>query len=728
VVIGDPQYWNANDERTTGNADTVTEINCYAQKSTGCTTGPNGTPIRDILGVIVAGDLTQGGLDGRGECIWLPHDCVAGGDQWGDFVANFGLTGSEGALKVPVFEGYGNHDQDPWKPPSVSWTDHWAMRYSDAGYAEPTLFSCWPSTSCRAAIDWQRPVVSQVETRNSNRVVLDGPSARSITNSGPGGHYSWDWGGIHFVQLNEHAGEPGVPGPRSSYAQDSLGFLRSDLSTHAANNEPVVIVQHFGFDPFSTGADAEQATISQTSGGTIQPLPSDSRIKVADGQCLDTLGHTIGKKAVVTAADCQPSPTSGGPFVTLTGEIRGLADKCLDLQNGDVTRGVVLNACNGGPNQRWTYNSDRIAWAGSVGGYCLDVVPQSGGAPNSVQVTVSICSSSTSQQWFYDTSYERYTNQAFRGFCLDVRLANTGNGTAVQIFGCNGTGAQRWTFPQDSQSFVGPSGYIEGPDQQCIDVINNRAVLGTGVRLYGCNKSQAQTWTFDDDGTLRFRNGYCLSAVVGAQATLAFCDLHDHSQLWTENVFLTPSGDLAYRIEGPGNACLEAPSSGGVEQLESHICNDTNDRQWWSPIVGVFRTVAGQCLDANGGGSHAVHLWGCDQGNTNQLWTFTPESELFNPLSTRGYLFVTGDWWSIDERNALAKTISPYNVVAFFTGHEHPTAALYPFGSIDTFSTRASFFSAFYYVTMDQGVMTVSLRSKDQNGTWRWSPSFTTTY
>lgn len=46
-------------------------------------------------GVLVAGDLTEGG--------WPP--------EWSQFEAMFGLTGREGLLRYPVFEGAGNHDK-----------------------------------------------------------------------------------------------------------------------------------------------------------------------------------------------------------------------------------------------------------------------------------------------------------------------------------------------------------------------------------------------------------------------------------------------------------------------------------------------------------------------------------------------------------------------------------------------------------------------------------------
>lgn len=47
-------------------------------------------------GVLIAGDLTEGGTAA----------------QWRQFAAHYGLTGAEGVLKYPVYEGTGNHDRD----------------------------------------------------------------------------------------------------------------------------------------------------------------------------------------------------------------------------------------------------------------------------------------------------------------------------------------------------------------------------------------------------------------------------------------------------------------------------------------------------------------------------------------------------------------------------------------------------------------------------------------
>jgi 3',5'-cyclic AMP phosphodiesterase CpdA len=62
---------------------------------------PRGEAIAKPRGVLISGDLTDGG-----------HPT-----QWAKFVAAFGLDGTDGKLRYPVFEDAGNHDK--WGGPYV---------------------------------------------------------------------------------------------------------------------------------------------------------------------------------------------------------------------------------------------------------------------------------------------------------------------------------------------------------------------------------------------------------------------------------------------------------------------------------------------------------------------------------------------------------------------------------------------------------------------------------
>lgn len=59
--------------------------------------------------------------------------------------------------------------------------------------------------------------------------------------SANGYHYSWDWDSVHFVNLNLYPSA-------GTDAQDSFGFLVSDLANNVGNSgRPIVLYHHYDF-------------------------------------------------------------------------------------------------------------------------------------------------------------------------------------------------------------------------------------------------------------------------------------------------------------------------------------------------------------------------------------------------------------------------------------------------------------------------------------------------
>ncbi|MFE2415926.1 ricin-type beta-trefoil lectin domain protein [Streptomyces hokutonensis] len=86
------------------------------------------------------------------------------------------------------------------------------------------------------------------------------------------------------------------------------------------------------------------------------------------------------------------------------------------------------------------------------------------------------------------TTSDTATGVAIKGLagkCVDVNGANSANGTAVQLYDCNGSAAQQWT--------VGSDGTIRALGK-CLDVNAGGTADGTKVQLYDCNGSAAQKW------------------------------------------------------------------------------------------------------------------------------------------------------------------------------------------------------------------------------------------
>jgi chitinase len=86
--------------------------------------------------------------------------------------------------------------------------------------------------------------------------------------------------------------------------------------------------------------------------------------------------------------------------------------------------------------------------------------------------------------------------------CVDVAGANTANGTAVQLYDCNGTAAQRWT--------VASNGSLQALGK-CMDVTSGGTANGTKVQLWDCNGTGAQQWRQGANNSLiNPQSGRCL--------------------------------------------------------------------------------------------------------------------------------------------------------------------------------------------------------------------------
>ncbi|MGW3140359.1 lectin [Streptomyces sp. NPDC001139] len=72
------------------------------------------------------------------------------------------------------------------------------------------------------------------------------------------------------------------------------------------------------------------------------------------------------------------------------------------------------------------------------------------------------------------------------GKCLDVAGADSADGTAVQLYDCNGTTAQQWT--------VGSDGTVRALGK-CLDVTGNSTADGAKVQLWTCTGGANQKWT-----------------------------------------------------------------------------------------------------------------------------------------------------------------------------------------------------------------------------------------
>lgn len=171
------------------------------------------------------------------------------------------------------------------------------------------------------------------------------------------------------------------------------------------------------------------------------------------------LGLAASVAAMATAmvagsgAMAQASSASTGhikPFDGVFNPIKNVGNGlCLQPVNPVPNSPVVQKRCDGTVIQGWEYRRD------SLGGY--DFINQASGAclnafikaENGAPIGLDTCRSVSNER--FDTSplpnvtiMQSMIGGRDNGFCVDVPGASTQEGLQVQLWGCNGTLAQRW--------------------------------------------------------------------------------------------------------------------------------------------------------------------------------------------------------------------------------------------------------------------------------------------
>lgn len=162
-----------------------------------------------------------GGLVGTPRGVVLPGDLIenSAANLWRDYSAAFGIR-KEGAVKLPVYDALGNHE-------------------------------FYGSTF--------NAISSAFRQRNLERKNDPAYSIKDLDSSNY--HYSWEWDGIFFVNLNVFGGAPKgfVNGTPNAFG--SLDFLRRTLEKHVGRSgRPVIAVQHFPFEDGDSWMPASDRT------------------------------------------------------------------------------------------------------------------------------------------------------------------------------------------------------------------------------------------------------------------------------------------------------------------------------------------------------------------------------------------------------------------------------------------------------------------------------------
>jgi chitinase len=143
---------------------------------------------------------------------------------------------------------------------------------------------------------------------------------------------------------------------------------------------------------------------------------------------------------------------------------------------------AIYSVATGGGTPTTPPPSGRTGRITGIAGKCVDIAAAS--SANGTAVQLYDCNGTAAQNWTVAT------DGTLRGLgkCLDVAAAGTANGSLVQIYDCNGTGAQQW----QAQS----NGTLRNPvSNKCLDASNNSSANGTRLQIWDCFAGANQRWT-----------------------------------------------------------------------------------------------------------------------------------------------------------------------------------------------------------------------------------------
>ncbi|MEU9942377.1 ricin-type beta-trefoil lectin domain protein [Streptomyces lavendulae] len=302
--------------------------------------------------------------------------------------------------------------------------------------------------------------------------------------------------------------QPGGREDRQCFAYDPMGSLtKAWTGKTAACNGPSLADVTAGPD----GDGYWQEYQFDAIGNRTKLVNKDLTNSALDDETTYTYGVTVtgGAQPPITTqphALAKAEKTTRNPGSTVT----SLSNYTYDPSGNTTSRRI------GGDTQTLTWDRrNKITSAGSPGigavsviggsGKCIDI--ESGATADGTPVQIYPCNESKAQQW-------RLTDNTVRA--LDKCL--TTSGTKLVLATCDGSDKQKFVYRAGDKSLNNPA------TNQCVDVPNN-AADGSDLQLWSCNATGPQQFTFDSTTTYIYdASGNRLIEETGSSRTLYLGD------------------------------------------------------------------------------------------------------------------------------------------------------------------------------------------------------------
>jgi hypothetical protein len=339
-------------------------------------------------------------------------------------------------------------------------------------------------------------------------------------------------------------------------------------------------------------------------------FPSGALVSVASGLCMNVASLAAGAQPNVSS--CSGVPGQIWTYDTGTHVITiGDPGLCLRATSGSA---VAIGACTGANNEQWELVPSPTGLSGMVKSVAYGTVLT--GATSGAAITLSAASGpygSSSQQWKATSPLTGEVHGVGSGRCLNVM----GPGSPAQIWDCNGTAGQQWTYDESKRTLSVYNG------TQCLKPAGN--AIGAPLVISACSPATPlQEWVFNRDRSItNVATGYVVDVLGGSVINTALVGLASvaspvsPSQQWSR-----PS-----RVGGNVHAmyagkCLDVPdlTNGRQAQISECLASPAPGQEWTYHPLTQRITAHGDgtehCLSISG---TAVVVTSC-QDDTNQLW------------------------------------------------------------------------------------------------------------
>jgi Ricin-type beta-trefoil lectin domain/Protein of unknown function (DUF1573)/Abnormal spindle-like microcephaly-assoc'd, ASPM-SPD-2-Hydin len=364
-----------------------------------------------------------------------------------------------------------------------------------------------------------------------------------------------------------------APSAQTSYAGDLVVTADTGAVTVHLSGSGVAGTPHITLDPPSLDF------------GAVQPGASVSKTFVLTNTGNATL--VISKAAPPSAPFGVAVPINEGQSVA-PGDTLTVTVKFAPTTAKAVSDKYLITGNDGQGAQGVTVKGNQHPWVGRISSPLGCVAIKGNVLANGTAAVSYPCSTSTAQQFSLGATQSIHLGAATSTWCLDVTHSGTAAGTPVQLWTCNGTAAQVWTWRSDNTLYNPHAA-------KCLYVRGASTTANTPLQIYTCSKA--------------------------------------NSQYWNRSALVATRGAMSSGVAALNQVCLQdhngSTASGSV--IEIYPCNLTS-RQIVTHVGGKLR-LFGQCVAAAGTTIGAkIGLYRCTT-SSSQSWTYRTDGSLLNVAS-----------------------------------------------------------------------------------------------